>query len=71
MHLLCVNEDNFREVVFGGFFFLNNFIYLFLAVLGLYCYTGFSVVGVKGGCSLFVVLRLLIAVASLMEEYSL
>ena len=39
-----------------SFSFLNNFIYLFLAVLGLLCCVGFSLVDVPG---------LLIAVASL------
>ena len=40
------------------------FIYLFLAVLGLRCCTGFSLVAVSGGCSLVAVHGLLIAVAS-------
>ena len=29
-------------VYFGNFLFFNNFIYLFLAVLGLHCCVGFS-----------------------------
>ena len=37
--------------------FLNDFIYLFLAVLGLHCYMSFSVVVVSGGCSLVVLCR--------------
>ena len=37
--------------------FLNDFIYLFLAVLGLRCYMSFSVVVVSGGCSLVVLCR--------------
>ena len=42
------------------FFFLkNNFIYLFLAVLGLCYCTGFSRVAVSWDCSLVVVLGLL------------
>ena len=31
--------------------FLNNFIYLLLAVLGLHCYAGFSLVAASGGFS--------------------
>ena len=41
------------------------FIYLFLAVLGLHCRVGFSVVVMSRGYSLVEVHRLLIAVASL------
>ena len=44
------------------FLFSNNFIYLFLAVLG-YC-TGFSLVAVSEGCSLITVHGLLVAVVS-------
>ena len=44
------------------FFFFNTFIYLFSAVLGLHCCTGFSLV---------VMHRLLIVVASLVVEYRL
>ena len=40
-------------------FLLNNFIYVFMAVLGLHCCTDFSLV---------VVCRLLIAVTSLVEH---
>ena len=40
-------------------------MYLFLAVLGLHCCTGFSLVEASGGYSLVVVRRLRIAVASL------
>ena len=48
------------------FFFLkNNFIYLFLAVLGLCYCTGFSRVAVSWDCSLVVVLGLLTAGAFL------
>ena len=46
------------------FIFLNNFIYLFLAVLDVRCYTGFSVVVESRGYSLVAVLGLLIVVAS-------
>ena len=46
------------------------FIYL-LAVLGLCCYAGFSLVAESRGCSLVVVLRLLIAVASLVADHML
>jgi len=50
---------------------LNNFIYLFLAVLGLCCCTGFSLVAADGAYFLVVVSRLLIAVASLVAEHRL
>ena len=40
------------------------FIYLFLAVLSLCCFTGFSLVVVSEGCSLVIVCGLLISVAS-------
>ena len=52
--------------------FKNNFIYLFLSVLGLRCCGAFLVVvGVGGSVSLVVVGRLLIAVASLVAEQGL
>ena len=47
------------------------FIHLFLVVLGLCCYTGFSLVAVCRGFSLVVVCWLLIAVASLDAEQGL
>ena len=43
-------------------------IYLFLAVLGLHCCTGISLLAASGGYSLVAMLRLLIAVASLVAE---
>ena len=46
-------------------FSVLNFIYLFLAVLGLCCCAGFSLVEKSGGYSLVAVHGLLIAVASL------
>ena len=49
-------------------FFLKQFVHLFLAVLGLGCCAGFSLVVASGGYSLFVVLRLLIGMASLVAE---
>ena len=49
-------------------FFKNNFTYLFLAVLGLHCCEGFSLVTASGGYSLVVVPGLLVAMASLMAE---
>ena len=48
-----------------------NFICLFLAVLGLHCCTGFSLVMESGGYSLASVRGLLIAVASLVAEHGL
>ena len=50
------------------FFFKNNFMYIFSAVLGLWWWMSFSVVAVSGGYCLPVVCRLLIAVASLVAE---
>ena len=47
--------------------FKNNFIYLFLAVLGLRCSVALSLVVGSRGYSLVVVCGLLIAVASLAE----
>ena len=49
--------------------FLNSFIYLFMAVMGLHCCAGFSLV--SGSYSLVAVSRLLIAGASLVEEHRL
>ena len=40
-------------------------------MLGLHCYEGFSPAAVSRGCSLVVVHRLLIAVASLVAEHRL
>ena len=48
--------------------FLKKFIYLFWPVLGFHCCTGFSLVAKSGGCSLVVMHRSLIAVASFIEE---
>ena len=45
-----------------------HFIYLFLAVLGLHCWAGFSLVAASGSYSLVVVFRLLIVVVSLVAE---
>ena len=49
-------------------YFFNNFI---LAVLGLHCCVGFSLVVESRGYSLVAVCGLLIAMASLIEEHSL
>ena len=49
---------------------LEKIIYLFLAVLGLRCRVGFSLVVESEGYSLVVVCRLLVAVASLVAELS-
>ena len=53
------------------FIYFNNFIYLFSAVLGLYCCAGFSLVVPSRGYSLVGVCRLLIAVASPVVEQGL
>ena len=44
-------------------------VYLFVAALGLVAVRGVSLVVASGGCSLFVVYRLLIPVASLVVEH--
>ena len=46
-------------------------MYLFWAVLGLHCCTGFSLVAASMGYSLAEVLRLLIVVASLVAKHGL
>ena len=50
--------------VFGNF----THLFLFLAVLGLRCCAGFSLVAASRGSSLVVVLRLLIEAAPLVER---
>ena len=50
------------------FVFIIPLIYIFLAVLGLYCFSGFPLVAAIRGYSPVVVLRLLVAVASVMEH---
>ena len=59
----------FQHILF--FLKKNNFINLFLAVLGLHCCVGFSLVAVNGGYSLVAVHGLLTAVASLVGEHRL
>ena len=63
----------FNALIF--FFFKNSFnlinFCLFLAVLGLHCCAGFSLVVASRGCSLVLVCRLLIAVAFLFAEHGL
>ena len=51
--------------------FLKKLMYLFLAVLVLHCYTGFSPVAVSRGSSLAAVRGLLIVVAFLGAEHRL
>ena len=51
-------------------FFIYNF-YLFLAVLGLCCWMGFSLIAASRGCSPVVVRGLLIAVASPVAKHGL
>ena len=53
-----------------GLWFLF-FFFFFMAVLGLCCYMGFSLVVASGGYSLAAVHRLLTAVASLLAERGL
>ena len=52
-------------------FFKIMFVCLFLAVLGLRCFEGFSLVPASRGYSLLVVHGLLIRVASLVAEHEL
>ena len=54
----------------GFLFLMYNFIYLFLAVLDLHCYAGFSLVSVSRGYSL-VECGLLSVVSSLVAEHRL
>ena len=56
---------------FNFFLMLYLFTYLFLAVLGLHCCTGFSLVVVSGGYSPAGVHGLFIVVASLVVEHGL
>ena len=51
-------------------FLMYNFLYLFLAVLDLHCYAGFSLVSVSRGYSL-VECGLLSVVSSLVAEHRL
>ena len=53
----------------GSFFLFYSF--LFLALLGLRCYMGFSLVAKSGGYSLVAVRGILLAVASLAAEHRL
>ena len=52
-------------------FYIYNFIYLFLVVLGLCCCMQFSLIAASGGYPVVAVHRLLIAVASLIAEHRL
>ena len=53
---------------FTFIYFKNNFVYLFLGMLGLHSCVSFSPVVVSGGYSLVLVHRILIVVASLSAE---
>ena len=56
--------------IFFFFFLINYFIYLFFAVLGLHCYAwAFSSWGERG--LVFIVVRGLLVVASLVAEHGL
>ena len=57
--------------VFSFFFLTYNFIYLFMAVLGLDCFEAFSLVVASRGYSLILVLGLLISVVSLIVQHGL
>ena len=58
--------DKFFSKIFK--FFKIRFIYLFLAALGLHCFSDFSQVAQSRGYSPAAVHKLLIAVASLVEH---
>ena len=60
-------EQTHGQVAAGAFYF----IYSFLALLGLLCCMGSSLVVASGGYSLVAVLGLLSAAASLVEEHGL
>ena len=63
---------NVSKVHTASFLFLKLYLFVyFLAVLGLYCCAGFSLVVASGGYSGVAVLQLLIAGASLVVEQSL
>ena len=69
MELSLKTFQQFDEVNFHSpTLFLRLILYLFMAVLGLHCCLGFSVVGASGSCFLVAVRGLLIAVASLVEH---
>ena len=71
MHM---NFMSYYLLSFGGLsFFIYNFIYLFLAALGLHCFlcAGFLLVAVSRACCLVEVRRLLSAVASLVAKHGL
>ena len=51
-------------------FILNNFIYLLLGMLGLYCCTGFSL-GSEGGVHFSVATHELLVVAAFLAEHGL
>ena len=51
--------------------FFNNFVYLFLAVIGLHCCSSFSLVAKSGSCFQVVMSGLLVAVAVLVVELRL
>ena len=55
----------------SGFFKNTLFMYLFLAVLGLHCYEGFSLTVASRGYSLVRVCGLLTEVASLVAKHRL
>ena len=63
----AIEELNFILI----YFFILNFIYLFLSVLDISCCMRFSLVNKSGGYSLVVVNGPLIAVASLVSEHGL
>ena len=53
------------------FFKIILFVYLFLAVLGLHCCVGFSLVAARGDYSLVAVCGVLISVVLLFAEHGL
>ena len=64
---IATDTDHFIALCSG----LDELFYLFLAVLGLHYCVDFSLVVVSGSCSLVVMHRLLLAMASLVVQHGL
>ena len=69
MHFYWVSIVNYLVEIYVHTFLKK--IYLFLAVLAFHCSMCFSLVAASGGCSLVALLKLLIAVVSLVAEHGL
>ena len=67
----CVCLKLYIDLILEMYILLLFYFLKFLAVLGLRCCTGFSLVAASGGYSLVAACRLLMAVASLVAEQGL